>query len=50
MNRLIDAARERLAAMKAGADAYPDDDVFMVVRGRGRAADGDRPEHAPQRR
>jgi pimeloyl-ACP methyl ester carboxylesterase len=35
MNRLIDAARGRLAAMKAGSDAYPDDDVFPIVRGEG---------------
>ena len=35
MNRLIDTARARLAAMKAGADAYPDDDVFPIVRGEG---------------
>ncbi len=35
MNRLIDEARRRLAAMKAGTDAYPDDDVFLVVRGEG---------------
>jgi pimeloyl-ACP methyl ester carboxylesterase len=35
MNRLIDEARARLAAMKAGKDAYPDDDVFTVVRGEG---------------
>jgi len=35
MNRLIDEARRRLAAMKAGSDPYPDDDVFLVVRGEG---------------
>ena len=35
MNRLIDAARQRLAAMTRGADAYPDDDVFPIVRGEG---------------
>jgi pimeloyl-ACP methyl ester carboxylesterase len=35
MNRLIDEARRRLAAMKAGSDAYPDDDVFPIVRGEG---------------
>ena len=35
MNRLIDVARQRVAAMKAGTDAYPDDDVFMIVRGEG---------------
>ena len=33
MNRLIDVAQHRLAAMKAGTDAYPDDDVFPIVRG-----------------
>ena len=35
MNRLIDEARRRLAAMKAGSDVYPDDDVFTIVRGEG---------------
>jgi pimeloyl-ACP methyl ester carboxylesterase len=35
MNRLIETARLRLAAMKRGADAYPDDDVFPIVRGEG---------------
>jgi len=35
MNRLIDLAQKRLAAMKAGTDPYPDDDVFLVVRGEG---------------
>src|SRR6185436_16760319 len=35
MNRLIDEARRRLGAMKAGADPYPDDDVFPIVRGEG---------------
>ena len=35
MNRLIDEARRRLAAMKAGSDLYPDDDVFAIVRGEG---------------
>jgi pimeloyl-ACP methyl ester carboxylesterase len=35
MNRLIDLAQKRLAAMKAGTDAYPDDDLFLVVRGEG---------------
>ena len=35
MNRLIDVARRRLAAMKAGTDAYPDDDVYTIVRGEG---------------
>ena len=35
MNRLIDTAQKRLAAMKAGTDLYPDDDVFLIVRGEG---------------
>ena len=35
MNRLIDMAQARLAAMKAGTDPYPDDDVFPIVRGEG---------------
>ena len=35
MNRLIDAARARLAAMKGGADVYPDNDAFPIVRGDG---------------
>jgi pimeloyl-ACP methyl ester carboxylesterase len=35
MNRLIDTALARQAAMKAGTDAYPDDDVFPIVRGEG---------------
>jgi pimeloyl-ACP methyl ester carboxylesterase len=33
MNRLIDMARARQAAMKAGTDPYPDDDLFPIVRG-----------------
>ena len=35
MNRLIEAALERTKRMKAGTDAYPDDDVFLIVRGEG---------------
>ena len=35
MNRLIDLARERLAAIRRGAGKYPDDDVFPIVRGDG---------------
>lgn len=35
MNRLIDAALAKIRAMKAGTAAYPDDDVFLVVRGEG---------------
>lgn len=35
MNRMIDAAREKLRQMKAGAGPYPDDDVFLIVRGEG---------------
>jgi len=33
MNRLIDLAKSRQAAMKAGTDPYPDDDVFLIPRG-----------------
>jgi len=33
MNRLIDLAKARQAAMKAGTDPYPDDDVFLIPRG-----------------
>ncbi|HEX9369346.1 MAG TPA: hypothetical protein VF921_22125 [Vicinamibacterales bacterium] len=33
MNRLIELAKRRLAAMNAGTDVYPDDDVFPIVRG-----------------
>jgi len=35
MNRLIDLAQARLQAMKAGTDAYPDDDAFPIIRGEG---------------
>jgi pimeloyl-ACP methyl ester carboxylesterase len=35
MNRLIEAAKAKLQGVKAGKDAYPDDDVFLVVRGEG---------------
>jgi len=35
MNRLIDRAKARLAAMKAGTDPHPDDDVFPIVRREG---------------
>lgn len=35
MNRLIDAAQARLAAMASGTDAYRDNDVFPIVRGEG---------------
>ena len=35
MNRLIDAARARLARDEGGTDVYPDDDVFLIVRGDG---------------
>ena len=47
MNRLIDEARRRLAAMKAGSDALPR--RRRVPRGAGGrgAPDGDRPERAP---
>ena len=33
MNRLIDLAKARQVAMKAGTDPYPDDDVFLIPRG-----------------
>jgi pimeloyl-ACP methyl ester carboxylesterase len=35
MNRLIDAAQAELKRMKEGKGRYPDDDVFLVVRGEG---------------
>ena len=35
MNRLIDAALAKVQQMKQGTAAYPDDDVFLVVRGEG---------------
>ena len=35
MNRLIDRALEQVQRMAVGSDAYPDDDVFLVVRGVG---------------
>lgn len=35
MNRLIDTALEKLRRMKEGREAYPDDDVFLIVRGQG---------------
>ena len=35
MNRLIDRALERRKQMAAGMDIYPDDDVFLMVRGVG---------------
>ena len=35
MNRLIDGARLKLQKMKARQDSFPDDDVFLVVRGEG---------------
>ena len=35
MNRLIDAALKRTLQMKEGKSSYPDDDVFLIVRGRG---------------
>ncbi len=33
MNRLIDIAQQRLAAIEEGRGPYPDDDVFTLVRG-----------------
>jgi len=35
MNRLIEQARTRLQQIKAGQAAYPDNDIFLVVRGVG---------------
>ncbi len=35
MNRLIDIALERLQRMKNAQAPYPDDDIFLVVRGTG---------------
>ena len=35
MNRLIGIAQQRLSQMQAGTDLYPDNDVFVVVRGGG---------------
>ena len=33
LNRLIDMAQGRRAAMKAGTDGYPDDDILLISRG-----------------
>ena len=42
MNRLIDSARDKLQRMKSGQEAFPDNDVLLVVRGTGaRLADLD---------
>ena len=35
MNRLIDHALDKMQRMEDGTDVYPDDDVFLVVRGAG---------------
>lgn len=35
MNRLIEAALRETQQMKQGAAAYPDDNIFLVVRGAG---------------
>jgi len=35
MNRLIAGAHSKLQRMHNGGDAYPDDDVFLVIRGEG---------------
>ncbi len=35
MNRLIDVALEKLQRMKSAQTPYPDDDIFLVVRGEG---------------
>ncbi len=35
MNRLIDSALKKSRQMKEGKGPYPDDDVFLIVRGQG---------------
>ena len=35
MNRLIDSARARLRQIDSGKGRFPDDDVFLVMRGQG---------------
>ncbi|OFW35547.1 MAG: hypothetical protein A3J28_06410 [Acidobacteria bacterium RIFCSPLOWO2_12_FULL_60_22] len=35
MNRLIGLARDKVQRMKSGKDTFPDNDVFLVVRGVG---------------
>lgn len=35
MNRLIEAALKKIRQMKEGKSSYPDDDVFVIVRGQG---------------
>jgi len=35
MNRLIDSAQEQLGRMERGDGRFPDDDVFLVIRGSG---------------
>ena len=35
MNQLIDLALGKVQRMKSGKDAYPDDDIFLVIRGVG---------------
>ena len=35
MNRLIASALQKLQQMQQGSSMYPDDDVFLVVRGEG---------------
>ena len=34
MNRLVDMALEKLRRMEAGEGVYPDDDIFLVRRGK----------------
>ena len=50
MNRLIDKALAMQRQMKEGKYIYPDDDVFLVVRGDGAPLDATRPEHTPGHR
>jgi pimeloyl-ACP methyl ester carboxylesterase len=35
MNRLIDSARQKLRQVESGKGRFPDDDVFLVMRGQG---------------
>ncbi len=35
MNRLIDSAQQKLRQIEAGDGRFPDDDVFLVIRGQG---------------
>ena len=40
MNRLIASALEKMQRIQRDASPYPDDDVFLVVRGEGALDDG----------